>query len=113
MLGMISKFASRVGTMNIFTDLWDTILNAIMKGVYGLYFGLVKAIAWVLDMLTQLFFIFAGMTPVSSTTPSIKDGEYQNVDIVNFFLQQKTFQKAYLYLCLIGFNNCFCYCKDY
>ncbi len=78
------------------------IVNGFWKGVYGIYFAFIKAIAWVLDMLTQLFFIFAGMTPVSSTTPSASDGSYENIDIVNFFLTQDTFQKAYLYLCLIA-----------
>ncbi len=80
----------------------EDLINLIMRGVYGLYFGLIRAIAWILDMLTQLFFIFAGMTPVSSTTVNSADGKAGEVDIVNFFLTQKSFQKAYLYLCLVA-----------
>ena len=78
------------------------IVNGFWKGIYGIYFAIVKAIAWVLDMLTQLFFIFAGMTPVSSTSASEASGEYAKIDIVNFFLTQSSFQKAYLYLCLVA-----------
>ena len=78
------------------------IVNGFWKGIYGIYFAIVKAIAWVLDMLTQLFFIFAGMTPVSSTAASEASGEYAKIDIVNFFLTQSSFQKAYLYLCLVA-----------
>ena len=78
------------------------LAGVLAKLWYTIYFGIIKIIAWVLDMLTQLFFIFSGMTPVSSTTPTGEDGSFQKVDLVKFFLTQKTFQKAYLYLCLIA-----------
>ena len=57
---------SKINFLNWFTDnLGDAfrtaILNPVMRAVYALYFGVIKAIAWVLDMLTQLFFIFAGI----------------------------------------------------
>ena len=77
----------------------EDFINFIVKLVYGLYFLFLKAIAWVLDMLTQLFFIFAGMTPVGNNAASNKD---EGIDIVNFFLTQKSFMKAYGYLCLIA-----------
>ena len=34
----------------------EDFINFIVRMVYGLYFLFLKAIAWVLDMLTQLFF---------------------------------------------------------
>jgi len=78
------------------------LVNGVMRGIYALYFGFIKIIAWVLDMLTQLFFIFSGMTPVSSTSASSKDGTFPEEDIVNFFLTQNSFRKAYVYLCLVA-----------
>lgn len=77
----------------------EDFINFIVRMVYGLYFLFLKAIAWVLDMLTQLFFIFAGMTPVGTNSSGSEDG---GIDIVNFFLTQKSFMKAYGYLCLIA-----------
>ena len=77
----------------------EDFINFIVRMVYGLYFLFLKAIAWVLDMLTQLFFIFAGMTDIGRTTAGDKD---PGIDIVNFFLTQKSFMKAYGYLCLIA-----------
>ena len=98
-INLFSNIGSKIVTLGIFDNVWNTLWNMGMKVFYGLYFGLVKAIAWSLDMLTQLFFIFAGMTPIgTNTTASADDG----IDIVNFFLTQKSFQKAYLYLCLIA-----------
>ena len=46
-------------------SIFRPIVNGFYKLVYGIWFGIIKAIAWVLDMLTQLFFVFAGMTPVN------------------------------------------------
>ena len=79
--------------------LFRPIVNGFYKLVYGIYFGIIKAIAWTLDMLTQLFFVFAGMTPVAG---NVNNGEVERVDIVNFFLTQTKFQKAYLQLCLVA-----------
>ena len=100
----MSKFIMSLGVRDVplIGEALADIVNNIMSLFYGLYFALVKAIAWVLDMLTQLFFIFSGMTPVSATAAGMSNGEYQEVDIVNFFLTQPSFQKAYLYLCLIA-----------
>jgi len=81
---------------------FKTLFNWLAEIFYGLYFAIVKAIAWVLDMLTQLFFIFAGMTPISNGNIDATTGEYESVDIVNFFLTQKSFQKAYFWLCMIA-----------
>lgn len=87
---------------NILAGLIGKIWNVIMRAILGLWFMILYAIAWVLDMLTQLFFIFSGMTPVSNSTADTITGEYEKIDIVNFFLTQKTFQKAYLYLCFVA-----------
>lgn len=77
------------------------IVNDFFKLMFGVWFGVIKAIAWTLDMLTQLFFVFAGMTPVSGNVNGT-DGTVEQVDIVNFFLTQDKFQKAYLQLCLVA-----------
>ena len=90
---------SRMVFLNFIDDIVINIKNGIMRLVYGLYFAIIKAIAWVLDMLTQLFFIFAGMTPVGAPNAESSSGEMEGIDIVNFFLTQKEFQKAYLSLC--------------
>ena len=60
-----------------------------MKIFYGLYFLIVEAIAWVLDMLTQLFFIFAGMTPISDGTIDPSTGEANQVDIISYFTSKE------------------------
>ena len=89
----------RIVSFNIFKD-W--FWNPFMKLVIWVYFLIIKCIAWVLDMLTQLFFIFAGMTPINSPSLNTDDGIDTGVDIVNFFLTQEKFQKVYLYLCGIA-----------
>ena len=88
-----------ISALNIIDD-W--IVNPIMKLLCGIWFMIIKAIAWVLDMLTQLFFIFAGMTPIGTNTINTKTGVDEGIDIVNYFLTQKSFQRAYLYLCLVA-----------
>ena len=77
------------------------IVNAIMKGLYGIYFAVISAIAWILDMLTQLFFIFSGMTPIG-TGAYTSDGELLGDDILNYFVQSSSFRNAYLELCLVA-----------
>ena len=77
------------------TDFW----NLIMRGVIWVYFLIVRSLAWVLDMLTQLFFIFAGMTPINAPKTNVETGVNEGVDIVNFFLTQDRFVNAYLLLC--------------
>ena len=98
-INLFSNIGSKIVTLGIFDSVLNTLWDMVMKVFYGLYFGLVKAIAWALDMLTQLFFIFAGMTPIGTNNTANAD---EGIDIVNFFLTQKSFQKAYLYLCLIA-----------
>ena len=91
-----------LGTNILWAWLRKLIFNPIMQLIYGLYFGIVKAIAWILDVLTQLFFIFAGMTPISNNTVNAETGKYDSIDIVNYFLTQKAFQRAYVYLCFVA-----------
>lgn len=81
-------------------DIWGKIFAWPIKWFWQLWFALLKAIAWVLDCFTQLFYIFSGMTPVSS--PMTADGVDQGTDILNFFIQQEQFTKAYGYLCLVA-----------
>ena len=81
----------------------NSILDPFIQLFYQLYFVFTKAIAWTLDMITQLFFIFGGMTPVSSTTKiNESTGEYVKNDILNMFIQDKAFTKAYFWLCIIA-----------
>ena len=101
---MFSGIIARVSTLGV-PGFIAPIWNLIVKAWYNLYFGVVKAIAWILDMLTQLFFIFSGMTPVGMVGDagfSSTDGKAYKEDIVNFFLTQESFLKAYGWLCLIA-----------
>ena len=79
-------------------DLW----NLIMRGIIGLWFGIIQAVAWLLDMLTELFYIFSGMTPVGGSGTTNAEGIDEGIDIVNFFLTRDTFRNAYLWLCGIA-----------
>lgn len=79
------------------------IFNPLIILFYKLYFAVVRAIAWVLDMLTQLFFIFSGMTPVASSgAVADENGEIVSTDLLNFFIQDEAFTQAYIYLCLVA-----------
>ena len=101
MLGIVTKFMSKVNALNIFDNILRDAATMLAKIWYGLYFAIIRAIAWVLDMLTQLFFIFSGMTPVSSTELDA-DGMASKNDLVNFFLQEDTFVNAYIDLCIVA-----------
>ena len=112
MSGVIFLKTLKEGVMNISEwkiwfipvgELFVSIFNLVMNLVYGFYFALVKAVAWILDLLTQLFFIFSGMTPISSGAVDA-EGNAIGTDIVNHFLTNSAFQKAYLYLCLVAFG---------
>ena len=87
--------------MNVMVFIRDA-MNLIMKGLYGIYFGIIKAVAWVLDMLTQLFFIFSGMTPVGTNVENVENGIDKGKDILNFFIGRSEFRQAYIYLCGIA-----------
>ena len=90
--------------MNFLFD-WGDPLKELRIGFHkitcGILFGLAKALASILDALTQLFFVFAGMTPVNGNVNS-SNGSVEQIDIVNFFLQQAKFRDAYLKLCLVA-----------
>ena len=94
---------SRINMLDLKGLLLGAIFDPFVRLFYQLYFGFTKVIAWVLDMLTQLFFIFGGMTPVSSTTKINEEtGEYYKNDILNMFIQDKAFTKAYFWLCVFA-----------
>ena len=89
--------------LGIFDPLLDYLMNELVGKIFSwIIFGLVWVFAFVLDMLTQLFFVFAGMTPIGTSSVNSDTGIDGGVDIVNFFLEQESFQKAYLYLCGIA-----------
>lgn len=81
--------------------IFKPLVNGFYKLIYGAVMLVFKALASTLDALTQLFFVFSGMTPVSSGF-NAETGEVEQVDIVNYFLQEPKFQSAYLRLCLIA-----------
>lgn len=80
------------------------LFNPIIRMFYWIVFGFYRAIASVLDVLTHLFYIFSGMTPISSTdgTTINGDGQDTGVDIVNYFVQREDFIDAYIGLCLVA-----------
>ena len=80
------------------------LFNPIIKAFYRIVFGFYRAIASVLDVLTHLFYIFSGMTPISSTdgTTINGDGRDTGVDIVNYFVQREDFIDAYIGLCFVA-----------
>ncbi len=90
-----------LGFFDPVTDMITNIINFLARFVYGVYFTVIRSLGWVLDMLTQLFFIFSGMTPITDGTLD-SQGNYKQTDIVNFFLTKKEFTSAYLELCLIA-----------
>lgn len=106
MWGMIANGMAKIN-MLAFEQILEPVRILIEKLFnklwYTVYFWIVKAIAWILDLLTQLFFIFAGMTPVSDTSKvDPVTGELGSTDIVTFFLAQESFTSAYFRLCLIA-----------
>lgn len=91
------------GSVFLTWAIFRPIVNVFMRFVMWVWFMLQMVIAEVLDLFTQLFFIFSGMTPVSSKTAfDTATGEAQKTDIVNFFLTKDVFRKAYVTLSVVA-----------
>lgn len=100
---MLLRVISKVPMLGLkfLEDFWLNLVNGFMRMVMWVWFTLQSVLATILDVLTQFFFIFSGMTPISSSTVN-RDGAYESVDIVNFFLGSKTFVDVYWKLALVG-----------
>ena len=94
-------FLARMTGIGFLDKALSWLINLVMKFVMWAWFMLQSVMATILDILTQFFFIFSGMTPISSSTMT-EDGAYESIDIVNFFLTNKTFVTVYRDLALIG-----------